>query len=977
MQLTPSQIETLRKQPQSTKLYLSIFQPTAVFKALVNNASAAKGDRVITYDTVSLGVFGQIKDGMTMWVGTTAGGMELGKIRVRSATNTTITVSENSNVNWQDNAYLTVFQYWELWPVYPRIIADPNKVGNTIWFKDYDIAYTNQNSILGTFINAGPHRAINLDPASNTGQIYYTSTGTYSLLGNSLNYNWFFEGATVTGSSSATPGYITYNTPGQYVTRLTVSGSSGETDTTYRYVSVYNNANPPIAKWTLESLQGSRDEGGYNASIKVFQIIPIQEHAVVVLYGDSTYGDTSTNLGGNAENNSNIFFVGYVDKDSIQYDYQHSEVTFDAVSITAMMKKSSGFSVSVASKASPAYWYELLDMDSRRALFHYLRWHTTALNISDFRFLGQDYPIQFYDSDRGSMYDALDNYMKNTMIGNVVSDRQSRIWAEVDAMAYPNPTGTFTPIMDITNRDWMNSPRVDEQLTNSVSYIEYGGVAYSGVGTGTFNAYIGSAPGDAPGFYGTVDGKEGLALQSQSQLNTLIGNVFANKNAPFPTINIDASINATNLDIAPQETLGLHILPSDTVRNVTIDGLYIPNSMTWRYDPEGFKMLPNVELKQLVNGFAGQTITIPSVNDVGEGLGFDPFSLNFPPLPLVFPPTGLGVGNGAPSTVIVHLAERLGIKYGLAYTTNFNSPFPNWIQWNTGLTPDQYNNIDLLYVCPNGSVYVACTASTPSSFGFLARAPGVGQSFSILEDSTTMVAKMSSSDNVRLCAIGVNPLSSEQVVYAISQASENFRLYIGANGSYAAGLVSGGAFTNNGSSLSFGGGVWRWTSGNCLVLNAGASAITAARSNPGFIATAQRHIGVGSSAFSINWGNTDIALGSNNFSSYVGPFTPPLATIAYLQQNIIACSLTGRYVMALGGSLTVRSTDYGYSWSTGYPSPVAAKVDASQTLEGGFVIAGGVTVQWTDDGGSTWNNKIGDLTTIDPFGVCDAVRIVQ
>jgi hypothetical protein len=980
MQLSTSQLGLVRQQPQRTELNLSIFQPVAIFKAQVNDVSIGLGARVITFDSVSLGLYTYLQDGMTMWVGLTPGGQELGKIRIRSATSTQITVSENDDVDWRDRAYLTVFRYHELWPIYPRIIIDPSNSENVIFYKDFDIVYTNQNSILGTFVNAGSHRAAILDPLSNQTQIYYSSTGSYNLLGDSLTYDWFFEGATVTGSSLATPGYIIYNQVGQYETRLTISGSSGGVDTAYRYISIYDNLNPPIQKWQLQGLSGSRDEGGYTASIRIFDIIPIQENAIVILFGNSWYGNIQTNLGGNAQNSSDIFFVGYIDKDSIQYDYEHSEISFDAVSLTETMKKTSGFSVSVKSVASPTKWYELLDMDGKRALYHYLKWHTTALALEDVQFIGDDPPIQYFDSDRGSMYDAIHNYMQNALIGNVVSDRQGKMWLEVEARAYPNPTGTFgNSVMSIDKRDWMNTPNIDERLIDDASYLEYGGIAYSGVATGTFAALIGSAPGNAPGFYGSIDNHEGMALRGQEQLNQLVGNLLANKNSPYPTINMDMSETLTNLDIAPQETLGIHITKNDTIRNLAIDGLYIPSSMSWRYDSVEHRLLLQLESSQLVTGKTGQTVIIPSVNDVGGGFVFDPFSTSFPPLPDIFAPTGLDTGDGAPRTVIVHLAERLGIKYGLAYTSNFNSPFPAWIQWNTGLTSDQYNNIDLIYTCPNGSVYVACTTSTPSTLGFLARAPGVGQPFTILEDSTSMVAKMGTSDNVRLCAIGVNRTTPEQIVYGISAQSDAVKLYIGSNGTYSNSITFAGQFTNNGSSISFGSGNWVWTCSSALILNSGATAIVATRSTPDTVITgpATRHIQVGSSGFTIHWGNTDIALGTNNASSYVGPFTPPLSTTAYLHQNMLACSLTGRYVMTGDGGLNYRSTDFGYSWSVGYISPVSAKVDASQTLEGGFVIAGGVTVQWTANAGSTWTNKIGDLLNIDPFGVCDAVAIVQ
>ena len=635
---TPAQQELIRTRPQETKLYLSIFQPQSIFKARVNDGSIERGAREITYDTVSQGAYTSIQSGMTMWIGTTPGAMDVGKIRVRSATSSVITVSENSDIEWANDLYLTVFYYTELWPIFPRIIQDPSNAENVIFFKDYDIVYTDQNSILGTFVNAGPHRAAWLDPASGQAQLYYSSTGTYNLLGNALTYDWWFQGANITGSSSANPGYISYNQPGHYVTRLTVTDLvNGAVDTTYRYVSIYNPASPPIQKWELSSLNGSRDEGGYTASFRVFESIPIQEHAVVVIFGESWYGNTRQSIGGNYPNASDIFFVGYINQDSIRYDFQHSEITFDAQSITQMMRESSGFSVSVESKANPSKWYELLDMDGRRALYHYLKWHTTALMISDFQFVGDDQKIQFFDSDRESMWDALDNYMRDTLIGQVVADRQGKTWMEVQAMAYPNPTSSFPSVMEITKRDWMNEPDIQERLSEDVAFIEMGGLAYSGVVTGTFSALLASAPGNAPGFHGSLETHEGLALLGQDQLNQLVGNVFANKNSPFPNIEMDMANNLSNLDIAPQETVQVDIAAQDTVRNLAISGLYIPNGFDWSYSPQDSILLPRISYRELVSGIVGETITIPPAEDMGQG-GFTTPGIQIPPIPpLTFP----------------------------------------------------------------------------------------------------------------------------------------------------------------------------------------------------------------------------------------------------------------------------------------------------------------------------------------------------
>lgn len=660
MRLSSTNLELLRTRPQQTRLYLSIFQPREVLRAQVNDASIAKGARTITYDNVSGGAFGAVEAGMTLLVGTAPGKGDVGKIRIRSATASQFTISENSNIAWANDLYLTVLRYFELWPIYPRIIQDPADADNVLFYKDYDISYTNQNAVLGTYVCAGPHRAAFRENGQAT--LFYSSTGTFNILGDSLTYEWAFEGGSPTGSTSANPGNVTYSTPGHYVQRLIVRGSANlTTDIRYVYVSIYDKpgegSNPPVLKWELTSdLSCSRNEGGYRASFRVYEDVPIDENAVVVLFADDWYGGTNQSLGGNYSNAEKIFFVGHILKDSIRYNYEHSFVEFDAASMTELMKQSLGFSVSVESKVSPSKWYELLDMNGKRALFHYLRWHTTAMNLADFQFVGTDYPIQFFDADRASMFDAIDNFMRVTLLGQVVSDRQGKVWMEVGAEAYPNPTGSFTSVMDISKRDWMGEPYVEERLSDDISYLELNGIAYSGVNTGTFSALIASAPGNAPSFRGSMETHPGLAVASHAQLNQMAGNVWANRNSPYPKINMDMAISARNLDIAPQETVNISILASDTVRNLAIQGLYIPSAFSWRYNAQDGILLPSIEFINLVNGNVGDTVDMGE-SDVEAGLntGFQVPGLQIPPLPfLTIPPLLAGLLTGTVGQSIVN-----------------------------------------------------------------------------------------------------------------------------------------------------------------------------------------------------------------------------------------------------------------------------------------------------------------------------------
>ena len=982
MRLSTANLELLRSRPQTTKLYLSIFQPTAIFQARVNNASATSGDRVIPFDTVSLGNSTLVANGMTLWVGNTLGGQEIGKVRIRSITPTTITVSENDNIEWADNQYLTVYKYWELWPIYPRIIIDPADDENVLFYKDYDIPYSIQNTVLGTYVNAGPHRAGWLDPATGQKQLFWSSTGSYNLVGTSLAYNWQFEGGTPSSSTSAEPGLVTYNTPGHYVTSLSISGSNGSVDTTYRYVSIYNEANPPIQKWKLNSFQGSRDEGGHTASITVYQNIQIQEHAVVVLFGENWYGDTKQSLGGNYPNGSEIFFAGYIDKDSIEYDYEHSEVSFDAVSITNIMQKTSGFSISVKSVPEPSKWYELLDMDSRRALYHYLRWHTTAMRIADFQFVGDDYKIQFFDSDRESMYDAINNYMNNTLIGQTVADRQGKVWFETQAMAYQNPTGSFSPpVMDITNRDWMNKPTIEERLTNDVSYMEYGGVAYSGVGTGTFNAFIGSAPGNAPGFYGSIDNHQGMALLGQNQLNRLVGNVFANKNSPFPTTSIEMAINSANLDIAPQEGVGLHLTASDTIRNLAINTLNIPDSISWKYDPENFIMLPQIDFKQIVNGNAGETVIIPPVEDVGGGFSLP--RLETPPLPIIFAPTTPDTGDGSPARVLIH-DNQVG---GLLYTQTFNTSAPQWYSANGGLTSTQYLNINRVVICPNGAIYVGNTRAGANTF--LARADSIGGIFTIIEDYTTITTKFSSTDNPRVPTWNCNRLVGEQVAYVITVGGASIKAYVGAGATFTPGYDGAFAEGIGYASISYGlPGVWLITNnGNARVFPPTMLAQIGAIISLGTGVDAvglDRHQRVLSTGKTIhwNWATDGFLLAENNCTTFVTNVAAgQVEGSSYTREDAFMCDQTGSVIYGMGATTPKKSTDGGYSWAIVANLPVLVDTwfdnVATDSAKWVAVSEGGYVYYTATSFNTAPIDKRGNLPLLSPLAQLDIVKILS
>lgn len=754
MRLPADKIEMIRTKPQQTRLNLIIYKPNEIYSAKVASPSITKGAITIPFDSASpTGSIPNIYSGQTLLVGSEPSADDYGRIRLRSSTanggfSGSFTVGENSNIMWQDGQYLTVLDYIEINPIYPRIIQNPNDATKVIFYKDYNIPYVNQNRYLGSILNMGSHRARVLK--NGQAQIFWSATGTHTLdvSGTISNYVWAFGGGTPTGSTLETPGLVTYSQAGDYVTSLTVytTGSYNTSNTGYRYVAVRDaigqGTHTPFIRWEMSDLSGSRSEGGYSAKFTVYDNIDdIKGNLLVMLVSDDWYASTHESIGGNTYNEPDVFFVGYIEQDSIKYDYKKSQVEFTATSVTGIMKNALGFSVSVESKKTPSTWYELYNMDCKRAVYHYLRWHSTILSITDFTFNGTDSPIQYYDADRTSMFDSVDELMRSALVGSVCADRQGRLYAEVEPRGYDDPTGSFgNYVMDITRRDWISEPNIDEQVNNQVSYMERGGVRYKGDDLSTFQALLSCAPGVTPSFRGGLDKEQGLALRGQTQLNALIGHLYANRNSRFPNINMDMSENTANLDIAPFESVNINILKEDTVRNRHIQGLYYPESISWRYDHKDGVLLPSIDFKSIVNGYPGDTIIIPPADD--GNMNFPP--IDFTPLaipPMVLPPMEFP-GEDASTVVIV------SDTHGVLYTTNFDENAPKWQTMNEGLAPGTYTSIGEIVKTASGALFIMCDGNKENGYGSIYYTPGVGEPW-------TLVAAGGGSDNYH--ALGVNP----------------------------------------------------------------------------------------------------------------------------------------------------------------------------------------------------------------------------
>ena len=755
--ISPANQIVLRNQPHDVELQLSIWQPTELLRCRVNNSAIAKNARTIAYDGVTLGSHTSVVAGMTLLVGTTAGGSELGRVRIRSITSSSMLVAENSDILWADNMHLTVINQHELWPVYPRMIQDPADNELVIWYKDYDITYSGQNSILGTFICMGSNRAGDLRGGSH--QEYWSASGTYNVAGSAItDYYWEFGGASPASGTVHTPGMVTWDAPGDYKVSLTTTAANGGVDTSYRYVKIEQT--PSVTQWSFERPPtGARAEGGSSCEIAVYDLpsdVVIRPQTIVTIYSKERRGDTVSNF------NGNVFFTGYVKDGSITQNHDIKEISFELVSIVGMMKEVENFGVSLEYAATPADWYQIPFATIRPAIYHYLKYHSTVLAVADYEFVGTDRNIQYFDVARETLHGGLNNLLKNTLFMEIVADRKGKIWSEVMAKAIDNAPTQFPTVMTVQKGDWVAEPEIKVNYTRPLSYIELNGIQYSAGGASI--PLIGCAPGTAPGTEGKAKRQPGLALSSQEQLNNLCGNIYTNENYRLPSVNMKMRGAWTHLDIAPQEAYRMNILPEDNSVRVDVSGSYFAESIAWEFEHADSYLSPLVTWNVITqNDLVGDTIVVPPAPPTYPWKNPNP---PLPPLPPIYEPPGEFPTEFDVRAVVAHCYN------GLYCTFDINSASPTWFSLNGFL--DEFIPVRQSINCMSAFrfgdwLYATTSGATYSAYVGYGYYTGLTQIYS----GEQMRTDVGSLPSVRKYGIVTNPITGQTVEVAGPASGED------------------------------------------------------------------------------------------------------------------------------------------------------------------------------------------------------------
>lgn len=981
---TGGELTLFRTPGQWSKVFAAILVPQVIYRARVNQTFSTT-DRVleVTYDTPS-GTLGNVRADMTVLVGSTLDAHDKGICRLRSIDGTKFYIGKTSDIAWADNLFLTVINDFGLW-------AREITMDGVTAFMDSGIAYTNQHTNFDPVVIMGDHRVLKKTGASIS--TVFDWTGSYMPDGSAVS-SYSTSAPTSSSSSGMTTSAPTihFNAVGWHPIYLTVTGANGKSFFGMRWVYVYDKNNLP-ADAQIGDNGVDVDSGGWQFSLTLSDNVDlslVRDRALVLVFAEDHYGNTVQSIGP-ITNCENRVLTGWIGAESINWNPEQGQVEFTCYGAHHWMKIIPAYPSGVEhTTKTAAAWTEIKNLNVRLGLFHFLHWRTTATRVMDV-YLPDDTRIMAECSSlAGNLWSQITEIAWDKTFARAGVDRFNRLWIKLHPQLTPTASRTWATVMDITEDDWAGDVSFERAIVNEVSVVDMSGGSINSAGKIT--PYFALSPGRAFPHYGSPDIVTGHLFSSQAECLTICGLYWTWRNNQFKDIPIQFSSNMRLIDCFPNQKCTITIASGDTPRGIAYSGGLIPTSV---------KFVHNADTGYLYTEAHFEAETFEGLAVVGDFIGSDDVSIPplapLPPLPPLDYPIIPGViepsEEGGPPKVLLHGTP------GLIYTENFNDDASDigWLVMNPGLTQAQYQQISWIGLDASGGIYVARRGSSVNAF--IAYAPQIGATFTIIEDMASIDAKYPGAVFRGVNAIGVDPLTGT-LAYVLTGnlplGVMQSHIYVGSGTSFTQGVdLSGRVHVTSGGSLSFGGGAWRLTTNantvapRFIAISADGSTILSQTILPGQvqIEAAEQHAPVSTTDTILMRIQHSLIRVTQN-GAVAGDFTNYLSSgempNAAPWDNKTACDPSGTLIMACWNTSgrKGKSADGGSSF-TGMPV-LPPGADYAYAYAGGAGVASrwiaglGTTLRYSDDFGGAWGDKSANLLNTVSFtpGI-DIIKVVE
>jgi|CXWL01.1.fsa_nt_gi hypothetical protein len=978
---TSGELALLRAPGDWSRAYFGIYKPNVIYTALLNGAPAST-DMVgqISFDG-GTGTLADVKAEMTLWVGSTAGGHDLGVCRIRKAPiSGTIYIGYTSEIDWADNCHLTIVDH-------AMLNKRPVVIEDNVIKMDGETAYTNQHTVFNPVPVLGCHAAAWLTGASVN--ILFDAGDSWVYESTISAYSWSAPGSSASsGMATATP-TITYNAAGYYRVSCTVTAANGKTSTGVRFVMVFDADNKPY-RGEVRSPNADYETGGWSFGARMFadaDPTEIIEGALCILFSEDWYGSTKQSIG-QVANRENIICWGYIAGESIEWDAEVSSVEFSVQGPQDWLKKISSNPLTLNfAKSSPTTWEMMPELTVDRALWHVLYWRSNAAVLLNITLTGDARYAPKIESMEGSLWAQMKDFAWQKIFGHIGCDRYGRFYAVIDPQLVPEASRTWATVMTLTKKDWRDRIDIKRIKQRKLALLSMSGWVTDD--SGAVHTLYSLAMGHLRAQYGESEIKDKLLATSQSQFNTLTGLYMGWKNKEFD-FDISLSQNNRLIDLWPNQFLDISLAAGDTPRGIAYAGNLVPRSITLQHDPETGCW--STEISCEAETFAELAIKgdIPNVEPAPT----------YPPPPTFPPPTIPPVTNPPPTTPPENQPEKvIGLMYpfGVAWTETFDEyevgVKPEWKFMNAGLeTATWKTDISQIVITPGGAIYIMTDGSSAGGWSRIMRASSLGASWETVFLATEYSAA------ARITGLGVNKNVSDQVAIVVGDAYVNFgtldthKIYVGSGSTFSAGgyirlkysnyqkgvvfwknnwIVAGHRPTGIGGSLASP-RYWQYSADGSL-----AGAVDGVDWSSGSGAT----VGDCHAIANVNL----ILWGGNVTDDYVvvadlaGASMTRVTTgihLQYLQQ--MAVSPTGVNGMGNDGSTPYKSTDSFATWQTVSGTiPVGSDVWDNCNDDYRWIFGGGVVLRLTMDQGATYIDKMGNLTWVAPLMDISMLRYIE
>lgn len=491
----------------------------------------------LTFDTVTTGTYSVIDLNMLIVFGTSAGGDQLGRSRIRKfPTSSVLYIGRSSQgvrdgeVNFVDNSYITVYRFYPVMSKIPYI--DPDGVQ----FMDSDLDFATYGAESSPVANGGPAFAATIDSGTSLITVNFDAGNSFvTEPGASIaSYTWSVDDGTITVGTSASQA-------------ITVTFPAG-----FRYVNLLvadDNAEQHTCHIPVLAIDPAADPTVGNFQITRHQITPTgQELAVTVRsaldaddYIDGTLVMLIEDEPADADDRSNVLFTGFIQTDDADIGATPTglltDTVLNCVDVAGRLKALPGFSQVLEETASPSKWGEMTACNMDRFLHYMLQHQTTALDLADWTWSGTttSYPFKILSSDGATLWEQVSRRAASLVPEYVFTcNRLGQLAVTIDPMLQDTGSRTSTVQAALDSDDYSDI-RYTHQRPPRVHWLRANAIIASAT---TVTTAFCIAPGTAPSQGSSaVDDGENLAI-NQAGLNSYAGHKYARLNAFQSLLNV-------------------------------------------------------------------------------------------------------------------------------------------------------------------------------------------------------------------------------------------------------------------------------------------------------------------------------------------------------------------------------------------------------------------------------------------------------